>query len=280
MLDLGTLGGPDSFAWWVNNLGQVTGVSYTNATVNPATGQPTEHPFLWENGKMRDLGTLGGSVPTFGGVNALNDRGEVVGQSDLTGDQSFHPFLWNGGQLLDLGTFGGNFGTANSLNAAGHVAGWATTPGNATAHGFLWKNGTITDLGTLPGQPCSFANSVNALDQVVGGSCTSGGNVWLWEHGTLYDVNTLVAPSALRVTEALTINDRGEITGVGVLPNGDHHDFLLVPNGLAHGEGLTSHAPLPDSSGPTAMKMSSPGRIELLPLLRASWLRGYPLRSG
>jgi len=47
-------------------------------------------PFLWTNGKMIDLGTLGG---TCGVVDALNDRGEVVGFSDLSGDEVLHPFL-------------------------------------------------------------------------------------------------------------------------------------------------------------------------------------------
>jgi hypothetical protein len=35
--------------------------------------------------------------------------------------------------------------------------------------------------------------------------------------------------SALTLMEAVFINDRGEIGGFGTLPNGDTHDFLLVP---------------------------------------------------
>ena len=44
---------------------------------------------------MIDLGSLGG---TFGLPNALNNRGQVVGQSNLPGDQpgNFDPFLWDG----------------------------------------------------------------------------------------------------------------------------------------------------------------------------------------
>jgi probable HAF family extracellular repeat protein len=53
---------------------------------------------------MIDLGTLGG---TCGLAAVVNNRGQVVGQSDLVGDLTAHPFLWDQGVLTDLGTLGG-----------------------------------------------------------------------------------------------------------------------------------------------------------------------------
>src|SRR5215471_5333245 len=122
MADLGTLGGPDSFGQYVNERGQVAGFSYTDSTPTDTTGIPTVHPFLWENGRMLDLGSFGG---TYGAVNDLNNHGDVVGIMTLPGDEFQHPFLWSRGTLTDLGTFGGSNGDANSVNNSGVAVGVA-----------------------------------------------------------------------------------------------------------------------------------------------------------
>jgi probable HAF family extracellular repeat protein len=232
MRDLGTLGGPDSFGWFVNARGQVAGVSYASSVANPVTKQPPSHVFLWQNGTMRDLGSLGGSVPTFGGVTALNNRGQIVGQSNLIDNKHAHPFLWNGKQLIDLGTFGGLNGFANSVNERGDVAGAAQTSGG-TFDGFLWRHGTKRALRPTGRDQSAFANSVNNHDQVVGTEGDSKGNhptAILWTGGHGHDLNTLAAPSALHLTDALTVTKAGEIIGEGVLPNGDLRNFVLMPN--------------------------------------------------
>ena len=110
MQDLGTLGGPDSFAGaGCNNqrIGVVAGTSFTSFTPNPTTGVPTADPFLWRNGTMTDLGTLGG---TFGGAQCANNQGQVTGTSNLVGDQISHPFFWERGVMTDIGPFGGDNG--------------------------------------------------------------------------------------------------------------------------------------------------------------------------
>jgi probable HAF family extracellular repeat protein len=131
MLDLGTLGGTDSAAFLINERGQIAGLSFTNSTPNPvldacsfwSQNLPTLDPFLWKDGKMIDLGTLGG---TCGQPFSLNNRGQVAGFSYLAGEQSCRPFLWDKtGGMKDLGTLGGDSGQANFVNDAGEVVGKA-----------------------------------------------------------------------------------------------------------------------------------------------------------
>jgi probable HAF family extracellular repeat protein len=273
--DLGTLGGPDSAADFVNARGQVAGNSFTTAIPNAVTGLPTEDPFLWTDGHMQDLGTLGGTrgYPTIGGP-ALNDRGEVIGASDLPGDLTSHAFLWDGTSMKDLGTFGGSYSEPGALNEAGDVVGIATTPGDVDAHAFLWKNGVLTDLDGATSTRCDYANSLNAQDQVVGGSCGPSADGWLWDHGTLSDLNTLVAPSAVQLTQAWYINDRGEIADAGVLANGDLRVILLVPTGLAEREGLVSNMPAPSASGFAPVIHGTPMACLTTPLWRARQMQG------
>ena len=248
MRDIGTLGGPDAFAEFVNQFGQVAGMSYTSFNPNPVLnfcGQwsvqvPTMDPFLWTNGRMIDLGTLGG---TCGVADALNNHGQVVGFSDLKDDQYLHPFLWPGerGSMTDLGTFGGNFGEAKWLNDRGWVVGWATNP-DEDQHAFFWKDGVMTDLGTVEGDTCSVAKVINENGQVVGnsgfGSCDEV-HGFLWQQGQpMIDLNIFVPPgSDLQITDAEFINDQGEITATGMLPNGDFHAIVLIPCNDERGDG-------------------------------------------
>jgi probable HAF family extracellular repeat protein len=249
MQDLGTLGGPDSWAMYVNDHGQVAGTSYTSDVIGPNAMAPQNNAFLWENGKMKDLGNLGGTNssnsfslgPQF--VNALNNRGQVVGLMALADESIRHPFFWDGEKLSDLVGFGGSFSTATGINDSGEVVGYSYFPGDLVKHAFLWKNGVMTDLGTVVGDPCSFAYNINSKGQIVGGSqnsvCEPFTHAVLWEPGEPgVDLNTLIpADSGLQLVVADWINERGEIVGRGhdpacPNPNPDTcvgHAYVLIP---------------------------------------------------
>jgi probable HAF family extracellular repeat protein len=234
MTDLGTLGtGKDAVAGLLNAVGQVAGVSYTNTTANQTTGIPTQDPFFWEQGKaMVDTGTLGG---TLGYPNWLNNKGQVVGQSNLAGDKKYHPFLWQKGKnMQDLGTLGGDSGTATWINEAGSVVGGAWTTGNRAFHAVLWKNGKPHDLGVLGGFKHSLAYSINSQNQIVGcvtnnlsNGCSHG---FLWQNGKMYNLTKLIPPgSGFVLTMPLNINDRGEIATWGDFEHSFTHAVLLIP---------------------------------------------------
>ena len=121
MQDLGTLGGPDSLAWFVNESGQVAGQSTVDSIPSPTTGVPTVDVFFWDHGKMIDIGNLGG---TFSFVAGLNNRGQMTGTMNLRGDAIYHAFFWDDGILTDLPTLGGDFGfepTPNCFSKKMHI---------------------------------------------------------------------------------------------------------------------------------------------------------------
>ncbi len=271
--DLGTLGGTDANARFINNQGQIVGHSYTiNSLPNPVPhcgDTPlTVHAFIWENGKMMDLGTLGGSCAF---AFALNNNGQVVGQANIAGDDESHPFIWQQEKMKDLGGLGGTYGYATWLNEFGEVVGAATNEGDQALFAFEWKNGAITNLGTLPGNVCSVSDAINTSGKVVGGSgisisayfpaCTDlVEHAFLWDSRRMIDLNSFVPDSSdLTLNEAVFINDSGEITGFGTLPNGDQHVFVLVPcQGSEDGcEAEIRSARVIRASAPNSAKLSA-----------------------
>jgi probable HAF family extracellular repeat protein len=199
MTDLGTLGGASSRAFDINPAGQVVGTS----TIVP--GQDfcslficRSHAFLWEEGAMVDLGTLGGN---FSEANGINPAGQVVGGSE-TEDGQQHAFLWEKGVMTDLGTLGGCCSEAWDISPAGQVVGGSHTAGGQQ-HAFLWEKGVMTDLG--PG----LASGINPKGQVVIGNR-------LWDRGVITDLGSLGGHEAGSAI-GRGINPAGQVVG-GVVP--------------------------------------------------------------
>lgn len=282
--DLGTLGGPDALPEAMNNRAQIIGWSYTNSTPNSNNGYvcppnvPTQDPFFWDKGQILDIGSFGG---TCGVAIFINDRGQVVGTSNLAGNETHRAFLWTReAGMKDLGTLGGINAEADWISDSGLVVGRAdVSTQNTNHHAFLWKNDVMTDLGVLDPWPCSTALSVNSKGQVIGdtGICGVGGgpNFYSQDRQQMVDINSLVLPgSDLQIVDLFSINERGEIAGGAVLPNGDEHAIVLVPANaeeIATAEDLNASRPQSATVHPSLGKPEnsvSGGRITTLNLLR------------
>ncbi len=113
MTDLGTLGGDNSEAIWLNEVGDVVG----SADLAGPTGNQTHDAVLWRNGKIHDLGTVPGDPCSRG--RGLNSRGQVVGGSSDC-HNFLHAFVWEeGGQMQDLNTLiqpGTGYQLTNAFN--------------------------------------------------------------------------------------------------------------------------------------------------------------------
>jgi probable HAF family extracellular repeat protein len=100
-IDLGTLGGLEITAAYVNDGGEVVGFSTINTIPDPFSFLGGSiHPFIWMNGVMRDLGTLGSGTDALPGPSCTNERShQVTGGSFIdtisnpTGVPTVHPFL-------------------------------------------------------------------------------------------------------------------------------------------------------------------------------------------
>ena len=300
MRDLGTLGGPDALAMFVNDRGQVAGISYTDSTPNPTTGVPTLHPFLWEKGQMKDLGSFGGFGTVLGNnavfVVGFNNSGQAIGFSPVTGDQHSDAFLWDGEKLVDLytSTIGGQPLTADAINDAGEVVGASAFP-NRPFEAYLRRDEVATDLGTVVGDCFSQAVAINSRGQVVGMSFSCDGSsqrAFLWEDGAIVDLNTLIQPnSGFQLVETNAINDRGEIAGNGFPPGctdfSCSHAYVLIPcdGGHADAQGcednvegttaVTQDNPALINQSPTMVTQGSPAAIELMARIRARLARRY-----
>jgi probable HAF family extracellular repeat protein len=218
VVDMGTLGGAFSLANDVNNRGQATGFA-ENTDPDPFAGwffpgATAYHAFIWQNGVMTDLGTLGG-LESYGII--INDSGQVTGlsfTSDVAGPTGLppvDPFLWTAGTMIDLGTLGGTFGLGNSVNNRGQVVGFSDLAGDLANHAFIWQRGALTDIGTLGGDNSS-ANWINERGEVVGTADLADGShhAFVWSNGRMTDLGTIGGDPC---SNGFYINSKGQAIG-------------------------------------------------------------------
>lgn len=182
---------PDGFAIAINDYGQVAGASGACSTFNVINGlylSPV-HALLWDHGKAINLGSLGGA---FGNqAHNMNNRGQVVGVSDLAGDSVFHGFVWSQSTgMRGIPPLKGDmYSVALAINDAGEVGGVSIDATFTKLHAFVVVDGVPTDLNRL-----------------------------------------VPADLPLQLQTVCGINSRGEITGLAQdKSTGEYRGYLAIP---------------------------------------------------
>jgi probable HAF family extracellular repeat protein len=271
--DLGTLGGTYSYAYGMNNLGQVAG----GAATPSQTGGLFQTAFLWSGGHMTNLGTLGGLAcltcnSEAGGPN-LSGESAVISETsrlDPNGEDTCGfgnhrqclAAIWKNGTLTPLSPLpGGHNSQALWLNDQGQVVGFAENGvRDATCasplqvlrfEAVIWgPKGQIRRLDPLKGDTVGFAFGINENGQTVGtsGLCSnttlpllgpSGPHAVLWESdGSATDLGNLGGANDSNI--ATGINNHGIVAGNSRSTDGNIHPFLWTRDTGIHDLGILS----------------------------------------
>jgi probable HAF family extracellular repeat protein len=189
-----SVGGSPSYLTWYGGAARSIDSVPVVAGDMRLKGGPS-HAFLWINGWMQDLGTLGGSW-------SVAYRSVALSWPDPAGYSVF--------------TVG--------------AADLPSTPSGIVTHAFVHNAGPLFDLGTLPGDLNSVAYGVNRSKTIVGASTSATGTsrAFIVKGGVMYDLNTLIPKSDWFLTSARDISDSGYIVGEGI-HGGVRRAYLLVP---------------------------------------------------
>jgi probable HAF family extracellular repeat protein len=275
--NLETLGGPSSAVPWLglNDAGVVAGISHTNREdplgedwacelvgFLPQTTDLICSGFVWENGRMRELPTLGGN---HGFATGVDNKGRVVGWAetavhDRTCSESsaqklgFRAVLWDpkdgsDGKIKarELRPFGDDAASAaTAINDNGQVVGISGDCDQAVGrysarHAVLWDdNGKAREIPNLGGTSWHTPMDLNGQGDVVGfsnpdepgdeiGDFISRAFYWPFGAAEAEDLGTLEGNT---VSEAFAINARGQVVGVSFGGTAPTRAFIWEGNGM------------------------------------------------
>jgi len=247
-IDLGTVGHFSGVSA-INDRGQIVGATDSSGAARP---------FLWQDGMMTDLGTLGGDGDSW--ANDINEHGQIVGTAEIAGG-SRRAFLWQDGIMTDLGTLpGDDWSSASAINDNGVIVGVSGSTSAHRQHAFLWQNGTMTSLGLLGWDGDLWASDINDSGQVVGGAGYGSSGQWygiLWQDRTTADLRVLAGDGR---SGAAAINDRGQVVGASGGQAVLWHDDTMADLRVLPGDDTNSASAINDRGQVVGTSYSKPAR--------------------
>jgi probable HAF family extracellular repeat protein len=224
LVDLGTLGGEASYGNDIDGMGRIVGESQIYGAVGcGGLGEEAYHAFLWADGAMTDLGTLGGANS---GASAISPTGDVVGWSETAVGET-HATAWSpDGQIADLGTIGNLISVARSINERGQIVGTSYSADYTDTRAFLFEDNMMIDLA-----PLVTANAIDAAGRIIG-TTEDGGAILREADGSTFNLFPLTRAIAINAEMQIVgeietgegsvhaaIWDEGKIIDLGALPD-------------------------------------------------------------
>jgi probable HAF family extracellular repeat protein len=189
----------------LNSRGEVVG-----AVADKIGGE--QHAFIWENGRMEDLGA---PARTIGSASAINTRSQVAGtREDANG--TARGFVWQADRMREIPPLAGRSSSSVSqLDDSGTALGesWSDDPSRADSRKddavFLWRKGRSVSLGRRGGPLLLRAGRLVAHDS--SGYCSEPS---LWQNGGWTQIDS----QHWEASCALALNDRGVVAGLEGTP--------------------------------------------------------------
>lgn len=213
----------------INDAGAVVGTGYLSSD--------HFHAFQYSGGKMKDLGPPGALQSS---AVAINHSGQIIGGYYTSATKSGEFLITNGKMTTLPVPAGASAVAAFGINEGGEIVGSIFFASGAPSHAARFANGTWADLGAIAGAAASRATSVNQAGAIVGTAFfpqtqyhppKPGKHVpFVSSASGLVNLNLLVAAgTGFTLTDAVAINDLGQILCNATNPGGAKHAVLLRP---------------------------------------------------
>jgi probable HAF family extracellular repeat protein len=250
---IGTLpGGGNSHASAINSVGWVAG------TATDVNNGYNDRAVLYTGGGLINLGVLDVPYPLSSQGLALNNAGQVVGE---TSNGVGHAFLYSEGRLTNLETLPATVSSqALAINNTAQIVGTVAVmldPSTVQWHAFTSDGRTMTDLtARLGGPDYSEAHGINDAGVIVGWCRAAGSeqesHAFILDATRAIDLGTLGGPNS----GANAINSGGQVVGWSYLPSGNAtHPFLYA------GGHMTDLGLLPGATSAAASAVNSGGVV-------------------